>query len=62
MRKGVRRPRFLLEAADKILAARQRRVGNLDRHLAPNVGIERLPHLAHAPRPEGSHDHVGTEL
>ncbi len=48
--------RFLLEACEPVGLLRELRRQHLDRDLAPELGVERAVHLAHAPGPEKAED------
>jgi hypothetical protein len=58
---GSGRPRLLLEAAQAIGVGHRRPRQHLDRHLAPQPGVPRPVHLAHAPGPEQAADLVRPE-
>ena len=55
-------PRLALEARQPVAGVRDLLGQDLDRHLAPQAGVERPVHLAHAPAPERAPDLVRPEL
>ena len=61
MRQQARRPGFDLEPAQTLRIGGKARGQRLDRHIAPEPGVARAMHLAHAARADEAEYFVGTE-